>query len=329
MTDTYAVNPGWEPMLASLGLDPIEILRVVGLPEDLFGHQRARIAASEYMAIWRLIEAELDDPAMPVTFIRNLSAELFEPPIFAALCAPNLAVAARRIAEFKPLVGPLHLHVVEDESALVIRALWPEDPPPPRSLLAGELLFWVGLARMATREEVEPIAMRLPVEPTPSPAYREYAGCEFELGPHCEIVFPRAVARKPFLTRNNTMWDFFEPELRRRLADLDAGAPTADRVRAVLLELLPAGEAGMAAVGKRLGMSTRTLQRRLRAEDTTFQACVARTREKLALHYLTKSAMSASEISYLLGYADPNSFYRAFHAWTGTTPEQARSAARA
>lgn len=49
-----------------------------------------------------------------------------------------------------------------------------------------------------------------------------------------------------------------------------------------------------------------------------------RTREELARHYLRRKSLSCTEISYLLGYEDPNSFFRAFHGWTGQTPEGAR-----
>jgi len=51
---------------------------------------------------------------------------------------------------------------------------------------------------------------------------------------------------------------------------------------------------------------------------------VNRTREELARHYLRRKSLSCTEISYLLGYEDPNSFFRAFHGWTGQTPEGAR-----
>jgi uncharacterized protein (DUF2384 family) len=62
------------------------------------------------------------------------------------------------------------------------------------------------------------------------------------------------------------MWQVFEPELRRRLSQLDATASTAERVHAVLLELLPGNEATLEKTAERLGMSKRTLQRRLEDE---------------------------------------------------------------
>ena len=81
----------------------------------------------------------------------------------------------------------------------------------------------------------------------------------------------------------------------------------------------------MSDVARALAMSTRTLQRRLQAEGTSYQAALSTTRESLAHHYLHNEAMSAGQISFLLGYENPSSFYRAFHSWTGQTPETART----
>ena len=125
---------------------------------------------------------------------------------------------------------------------------------------------------------------------------------------------------------NEGLWDFFEPQLRRRLTELEIGATIAERVRAALLELLPSGHPTMDAVARSLAVSTRTLQRRLRDEGTTYQAVLGETREALARHYLTSSQMPTAEISFLLGYEEPNSFYRAFRGWTGETPHAVRSA---
>jgi AraC-like DNA-binding protein len=71
-------------------------------------------------------------------------------------------------------------------------------------------------------------------------------------------------------------------------------------------------------------MSKRSLQRRLKDEGLTFQAILDDTRADLAMTYLRDQNLSAEEISYLLAYRDPNSFYRAFQDWTGMTPAQAR-----
>lgn len=111
----------------------------------------------------------------------------------------------------------------------------------------------------------------------------------------------------------------------RTTYDLEASTTVRERVRASLLEQLPAGSSSTEAVARDLMMSSRTLQRRLKDEGTTFQAILDDTREALARHHLSASDLSTGEISFLLGYEDARSFYRAFHAWTGQTPNLARA----
>ncbi len=81
-------------------------------------------------------------------------------------------------------------------------------------------------------------------------------------------------------------------------------------------------------MARRLAVSTRPLQRRLNEEGTSFQAVLNATRESLARHYLVNGGLAAGEIAFLLGYEEPSSFYRAFHNWTGQTPERVRAEAR-
>ena len=97
-----------------------------------------------------------------------------------------------------------------------------------------------------------------------------------------------------------------------------------DRVHSCLLELLPTGESSIENIAKKLGVSKRTLQRRLKGESTSFKDVLNQTRKKLARYYLKNSNISGGEISFLLGFDDPNSFFRAFQTWTGTTPESFR-----
>lgn len=120
-----------------------------------------------------------------------------------------------------------------------------------------------------------------------------------------------------FISYSEAMWDYFQPELSKRLVDLDADESAGARVRSALAELLPGGCFGIDDVARKLGMSRRTLQRRLSEEKTTFQKQLSSTRETLAIHYIKNTDMSTGDIAYLLGYSEVNSFLRAFSVWTG------------
>ena len=322
----YAVNPGWGLLMADAGISATNVLRRAGLPRDLFTSGQKSITTDQMFALWEALEAEADDPVLPLTVGKAMSIEAFDAPLFAATCSPNLNVAARRLAQHKKLIGPMRLTVVQSEAETVLEFIWPPDAVPPKSIFIGEPVFWVALARLCTRYMIRPTRITSPEPPDDVEAYREYFGAAVTKGTNCTVAFSAQDAARPFLTANDRMWDFFEPELRRRLSSLEKGTTVEERVRASLLEQLPAGSSSIEAVAHDLAMSTRTLQRRLKEERTTFQAILDETRASLALHYLSASDLSPGEISFLLGFEDTRSFYRAFRAWTGKTPQLARAA---
>ena len=322
----YAVNPGWGLVLTDAGISAANVLRRAGLPRDLFSRQSAALVPSQYYALWTAIEDEVGSANFPLAIARGITLEAFDPPLFAGACSPNLNVAARRIARHKKLMGPMRLEITQSAEETALTFVWPPDVDPPPSLRLFELVFWVAFPRLTTRALLRPLRVTTPRPPADAEPYRDYFGVRVRKGADNSVVYAAEDAARPFLTANDRMWEFFEPELRRRLDELEAGTSTRKRVRAALLELLPAGSGSMEAVADELAMSTRTLQRRLKKEGASFQGVLNDTRESLARHYLSNSHMSAGEISFLLGYEDPRSFYRAFHAWTGMTPQLARAA---
>ncbi len=100
------------------------------------------------------------------------------------------------------------------------------------------------------------------------------------------------------------MWDYFKPELTKRLSELSVDDSTSARVRSILTELLPSGE--------------------FTIDDATFQKQLNSTREVLALNYLQNTDMTTSDIAYLLGYQEFNSFLRAFSIWKGMSISEYR-----
>lgn len=323
----YPLEAGWRLLLEDLGIKPADVLRRAGLPDDLLSRDDVRLETRDYFRFWTAIEAEFDDPAFPLTVGQSIPTEAFQPPVFAALCSPNLAVAFERLSRYKRLVCPMVMSPRRSEDRFTLDMVWSAEPDvPPPALVGLELVFLVQLVRTATRARVEPIEVVSTRELKPAGDYAAYFGVPVTVGGVNRLAFSLEDTDRPFLTSNDSMWRAFEPELRRRLAELDERATTAERVRAALLELLPAGASSMDQVARKLAMSKRTMQRRLQNEETTFQHVLNATREDLARYYLVNTKMSCAEISFLLGFGDPNSFFRAFQDWTGSTPERHRQA---
>lgn len=321
----YSLGPGWKGILADLGVRHDDVLRRAGLPEDLLNCDEPRVRGEQFFAFAQALEETMGDARLPLRLVEAMSAEFFSPPVFAALCSPNLEVAAERLARFKPLIGPVDLDVKCGRSGLKLDYRWHDAAVKvPASFAGSEALFVCKLARMGTRHEVRPTKVTLPVLPPEHTAYEEYLGVRITLHDAVSVTFSREDAARPFLSANGAMWEIFEPQLRQRLSDLHGTATFAQRARSVLLEGLPSGQLSLEAVARRLATSPRSLQRRLRDEGTSFKAVVRDTRESLARYYLSRTAHSSSEIAYLLGFEDPTSFFRAFQSWTGTTPDAVR-----
>lgn len=329
---TFSLNIGWRAILKDFGLLPEHVLRRAGLPEDLLARVGGALSTEEYFRFWRSLEAEAGDPLFPLRMVELLSAESFDPPVFAALCSTNLMQAVQRLARYKQLLAPMRLEVNMDPNGnLTILPQWLHaSDHVPRSLQMAELAFFVRLARLATRESVKAVSVTLPLPDTAFEIHRlkTFFGTIPQSSNAPSITFSSADVLRPFLTHNEGMWLVFEPELRRRLGTLDATASMAERVGALLLELLPGNAANIESVADRLSISKRTLQRRLLDEGANFRTLVHDTRERLARHYLANTEMSSAEIAFLLGFEDPNSFFRAFQEWTGETPERTRHALR-
>ena len=322
----FPVDRKWALGLERFNVDVIQVLRQAGLPDDLFHQPGASLSTEEFFGLWESFAANVEDPAFPITLVESMSVERFDPPLFAAYCSPNFETALQRLSKFKALICPMRLELRQSSDTTEVAPVFTESTlTPPSALIAFELAIFVQLARMGTRETIQPLQVLSPVEFDAEDRYCEFFGVRPERADRMGLVFSSDTVALPFVAANSNLWSLFEPGMLQRLSELDNEASLANRVRAVLMKLLPGGDSSMALVASKLAMSKRTLQRRLSQEGTSFQVELGRVREELAQHYLANTDLTNIQISYLLGFDDPSSFFRAFHTWTGTSPERARS----
>lgn len=323
----FTVHKGWKVLLTDIGLNPIQVLTLAGLPTDTFNRQEVKISPEQYFGMWQAVEEMAGRDDLPLKFGQSISVEAFDPPIFASLCSANLNEALGRLSHFKRLIGPMHLLVEADQERTSVNIeLYRYEGDIPTSIGALEIVFFTALGRLGTRKNIVPLKLELPELPGNMEAYTEYFGREITPGNSIKITFTSVDANYPFITENKAMWEFFEPGLKEKLSELDEKTTTSQKLKSVLLSLLPSGNSSIEQAAKKLAMSPRTLQRHLAKEASSYQVVLNGTRRELAQYYLNNSAIAPNEISFLLGYQDSNSFLRAFKDWTGTTPGQYRAA---
>jgi AraC-like DNA-binding protein len=131
----------------------------------------------------------------------------------------------------------------------------------------------------------------------------------------------------PLRRRDPILRGVLERHADELLRNLPPDDGIAQHVRRVLTARIAGGDAGIDAVARELATAPRTLQRRLAAAGSSFQALVDLTRREAAERYLAASRLSIAEIGYLLGYSEVAAFHRAFKRWSGRTPQTFRTEA--
>ena len=155
--------------------------------------------------------------------------------------------------------------------------------------------------------------------------HRDFFGCPVTwASADLEVAFDAALLEHPLPRADARLFGYLARRADELLAALPAEERVADRARREIGILLAQGEPRLADVAKRLGLSERTLHRRLQEEETTFGALIEASRRDRAVLLLEDPRLSASEIAFLIGYSEPAPFFRAFRRWTGASPQEFR-----
>jgi AraC-like DNA-binding protein len=186
----------------------------------------------------------------------------------------------------------------------------------------------VRLCRQLAGRQLLPICVRFLHRRNEIPSdVRAFFGCPivFDTGID-EIVYPASAASSPVVGAdtylNSLLTEYCEQAIAGRRRNSNAWQV---RVENAIAPLLPHGQAQMSEVCSKLGVSQRTLVRRLASEQLTFSGVLHDLRVDLARRYLQEPDLPVSQIAWLLGYRDASAFNHAFKRWTGETPSHARS----
>ena len=313
------------------GLDADELCEAAGfLPEQIVHGERH----VPHAWLWNIRQAIIDrlpDQAVGLEVGRFSSLEQFGyvghalkyagSPLamlrWFVICAPLSDSFAREV--------PPQLFVDVDRVRLEVPVQPHDQPECVEAIFTGLVL---SLRQMSDRN-IAPVSVQLSRHrPRLVPAFEAFFGCPVVPGSVDAIVFDRSSLERAERWSDPTVGQRFYDEFERRVRA--AGDPFASAVRSSIEALVGSRTFSQARLAKLLGMSARSLQRRLRERELSYQKLVTEVRKGSAQRLLADRARSIAEIASTLGY-DLSAFNRAFRSWTGMSPSdyrKTRSASR-
>ena len=274
----------------------------------------AHDAQSMLDGVWTVIAAKSKDyefailagskmavaPPIPFNFIKNYAPDLWSVFQRAPYYAKYLSVSV------------IQYHETSDSVSLSTAGHQTE-----HGTLLQIVSFFAFLIKMARTQTSAPfIAQKLTLTTNHKNCdmLSKFMGCDIERGSTNSIHVHKSESLIPFVGADNVMWMEAEGEIQRRSSGR-VNSALYEEVQNILMETLSVVNGTVDPVIERLGISKRTLQRRLKKDGLSFRQILDDTRFRLANDFLRQGKISKTEIAYRLGYRDPNSFYRVYKEW--------------
>lgn len=307
-------------------VDPKALFDAAGLDISYVVGTVYRYPISKTRKVWQMAEEVTGDKALGLVVGRYARATDIHSVGFGMLAAHSVRDALQRLVRYrKALHSTLELELVRegDTEALVVLTDISEI-----ASIHGIDAFFASLLKFCTNL-YGPGFRFVRVELTRSkqqPArYEEAFGCpvEFDASRNA-VVIESKILDSPLASENRDLAFQSDRIIEQYIASLNPDE-TATKVREMLLELLPSGEASGDVIARKLNKSMSSLQRALRAEGTSYRDLLEDTRRSLAEQYIAAGKYNLVQIAYLLGFADQSNFTRAFKRWTGMSPSEFRA----
>jgi AraC-like DNA-binding protein len=316
--------------LEELGVPAPAVLRRAGLPQSYLAEPRILLKTEELFALWRAIGEVSSDPGIGIRLGTETKIERFLPSGLAALSTENFGAAMSHMARYKRLTCPEQIvQNYDDEWSIQFLWLLANEIEPP--VLIECCFAWVlSIGRMGTGTRLVPLRVEFVQPRSDGKSLERHFGCPVVCGgTRNVIVFRTGDAASPFVTRNAELLAMLAPQFEEQLKQLDGDENFVERVRMAIQEKLTGQRPSIDDIANSLHISSRTIQRRLQEEGSSFQRVLEEARHQLARQYLNNSVLELNEAAYLLGYNDANSFVRAFRTWEGMPPARWREEQRA
>jgi AraC-like DNA-binding protein len=286
-----------------------------------------RVPLSLLSAVWRDVLTHDPDPTLGLRLGRRITVRSLGLVGYVLATSRTLGDALDRLSRYCAILRD-GVECQLERSAGTTSVTFHDHAPvdfAARAQADARLAGLLRVCRRLTRERIVPRAVDFPYDrPARIGEHRKTFGTDrmrFARS-HAGLTFCAADVARPVRSADDTLagyLDLLAADLLRR-AGMVAPQSFADEVARVLAGMLGAEPLTIHAVGSQLGVSSRTLQRRLHLEGTSFVAVLDLLRRREAEQLLGDRRLTVEAIAARLGYSEPSTLYRAFRRWRRTTP---------
>jgi len=312
------------------GIEPVSLLEAAGLTLAEIEPLDVPIHHTKVLALYREIRLRRPDLELGLMLGMSLSPDRMAMLGHAIAHAPTFGAALRDFMRFQKMLngGVVTWSLTKSAGLASIHLTSQADLVDIPCVLEAPLAMVVMLARKLTGHTIVPQTVSFCHGSTGDGSkHRAFFGVPVRfLAPTNELVFASSVLDLPVLNGDNAHYSHLIDHMASRLNVTSQPQTTSDMVHHYILRTIGTQAPRKTSVARGLGMSARTLLRRLHDEGTTFESIMEQTRRNLSVEYLSDRTMAITDVATRLGYAEPSSFFRAFARWFGCTPSEYRSA---
>lgn len=314
--------------LVSAGLDEAVIAREAGLRREHLDDPDGRFPTRLRIELWRLALQHLGQPDIGLRTALDVKPEDLGIAGYVALNSGTLGEACSAMGRFQRLIceDDRFCHMVEDGLSVLSYDIASPDACR-RQIVENVLACHCVILRRLAGAGLNPVRVDFSFEAPPHASlHREVFRCPVHFGRERNALFYRcSVYATPLPGADRYLFKLMSRHAEALLLRLrQAPAGWGDRVRAEVMQRLPTGRFGVDDIAHALGVSRRTLQRRLAREQVVFSSLVAQVQYRRALDHMADTSLSLAEIAVLVGYSEPGAFHRAFRRHAGCGPREYR-----
>ncbi|MET0340147.1 MAG: AraC family transcriptional regulator [Polyangiales bacterium] len=310
--------------LEERGVSRASLLRASGLDADQITDSQNRIAVAKVCAMCELALNSTGDMAIGLHFGERLHGAALGMLAHLVAHASTLRCGLGALLQFERLVSDHSLYeLTERDGRAVLRCCWLPSQEPMRHFIAEVTTSHI----FHLLRDCDLHAVRIHFEydaPAHRNAYKHFFASEVHFRqPFTGLSFDCALLDHPAPHRDDEVYAVLEALADRRLLRLKESKPFAARVRDILVDGVPPRDTDMPTVARALGLSARSLRRRLASEGKPYNV-VAKEAMVMVAKNMLRSKRRNWEVAQALGFSDTPSFHRAFKRWTGQTPSRYR-----